>query len=366
MGKATPADPGPLPELYSRWMRELLKDRVGGEPQATCDDCAMVCPSRGSTPAVSELFFNPVSKCCTYIPELPNYLVGRVLSDSDPAMKHGRDTVRARLKAGHGVSPLGIAQPVTFELLYRNAPGLFGRANSIRCPHFIDEGGLCGVWRHRPSVCATWHCKHERGMVGKAFWKDLHQLLTSTQRALARWCVLDLPPAVLAILFPTMQGPGSGRVLDAADIDGVMNPAYYNSVWGELKGREEEFYRACARKVDALTWKDVHRIGGSEIEVLEKLLLASWKQLRSDEIPGRLRAGTVRVTAVTPETTRVLTYSELDPIDLPSELMDVLGYFDGRPTEDALAAVERDKGLTIEKDLLRQLVDFQVLVAAGS
>ena len=62
----------------------------------------------------------------------------------------------------------------------------------------------------------------------------------------------------------------------------------------------------------------------------------------------------------------MLTYSELDPIDLPSELMDVLGYFDGRPTEEALAAIEKAEGLTIEKDLLRQLVDFQVLVATNA
>lgn len=362
MGKATPADPGTLPILYSRWMRELLKDRVGGEPEATCDDCAM-CPSRGSTPGVSELHFNPVSKCCTYIPELPNYIVGRILSDPDPALTHGRDTVRARLQAGAGVTPLGIAQPVTFELLYKNAPGLFGRSQTIRCPHYIEDGGRCGVWRHRPSVCATWHCKHERGAVGKTFWRALHQLLCAVQRALARWCVMDLPPSVLSVLFPPLQSPGTGRALEAADIDGVMNPRIYAATWGDLKGREEEFYRSCARKVDALTWKDVRRIGGSELEILERLLLAAWKDLRSTDLPDRLRPGSVRVTPLSPGTTRVLSYSELDPIELPSELMDVLGYFDGRPTDDALAAIAQERGLEIERDLLRQLVDFQVLVA---
>jgi Fe-S-cluster containining protein len=344
-------------------MRELLKDRVGGEPEATCDDCAM-CPSQGATPGVSELYFNPASKCCTYIPELPNYLVGRILSDSDPALAHGRDTVRGRLQAGAGVTPLGIAQPVTFEVLYRAAPGLFGRSQTIRCPHFIEEGGRCGVWRHRPSVCATWHCKHERGAVGRAFWKALHQLLCGVQRALARWCVLDLPPSVLSVLFPPLGNPGGSRPINAADIDGIASPSYYDAAWGSLKGREEEFYRRCARKVDALTWKDVRRIGGSELELLERLLLGAWKDLRSTAVPDRLRPGSVRVTAVTPETTRVISYSDLDPLEMPSELLDTLGYFDGRSTDDALRAIVREKGLEIERDLLRQLVDFQVLVAA--
>jgi Fe-S-cluster containining protein len=342
-------------------MRELLKDRVGGEPQATCDDCAM-CPSHGSTPGVSELYFNPESKCCTYIPELPNYLVGRILSDSDPALAHGRNTVRARLQAGAGVTPLGIDQPVTFEVLYRAAPGLFGRSQTLRCPHYIEEGGRCGVWRHRPSVCATWHCKHERGMVGKVFWKALHQLLCGVQRALARWCVTELPPPVLSVLFPAHQGPGSGRPIDAADIDGIANPAVYDRAWGALKGREEEFYRGCARRVDALTWKDVRRIGGSELEILERLLLSAWKDLLSKALPDRLRPGSIRVTPVSPETSRVLSYSELDPLEVPSELLEVLGYFDGRSTDEALAAIARERGLSIERDLLRQLVDFQVLV----
>src|SRR5436190_23566607 len=96
-GKAAP-DPGPLPPLYARWMRDLLKGAVSGEPEATCDDCAM-CPSAGTAPAASTLYFNPDAKCCTYIPELPNYLVGRILSEADPALAHGRDTVRSRLRA---------------------------------------------------------------------------------------------------------------------------------------------------------------------------------------------------------------------------------------------------------------------------
>ena len=75
--------------------------------------------------------------------------------------------------------------------------------------------------------------------------------LTSTQRALARWCVADLPAIVLSVLFPPMGAPGGGRSLDATDIDGAANPAVYDASWGNLKGREEEFYRGCARRVDA-------------------------------------------------------------------------------------------------------------------
>jgi hypothetical protein len=95
---------------------------VPGEAPATCDDCAMCAPP-GTKPEVSELFFNPETKCYTDVPELPNFLVGRILGDRSPDFAGGRETVVARLRAGMGVTPLGIAQPAVFEDLHKSAPG---------------------------------------------------------------------------------------------------------------------------------------------------------------------------------------------------------------------------------------------------
>ena len=58
-----------LPPLYQRWVAEIL-DEIPAEPEATCLDCPMVSRS-GEQEGV---FFNPVTKCCTYRPNLPNYL----------------------------------------------------------------------------------------------------------------------------------------------------------------------------------------------------------------------------------------------------------------------------------------------------
>jgi hypothetical protein len=61
----------------------------------------------------------------------------------------------------------------------------------------------------------------------------------------------------------------------------------------------------------------------------------------------------------------VATYSAFDPLDLPRLLVDVLHYFDGRPTAQALARIRRDTGVNIRPDLVRRLVDFRVLVPAA-
>ena len=51
-----------------------------------------------------------------------------------------------------------------------------------------------------------------------------------------------------------------------------------------------------------------------------------------------------------------------DPLDLTPGVLEVLPYFDGRPTTEGLAAIRRELGIRVEKDLVRKLTDFQILV----
>src|SRR5262245_29498225 len=92
----------PLPPLYARWFDELLGGDIPSESRATCNDCAM-CDSEGDHQKPGSTLFNPESKCCTYLPRLPNYLVGMILADDDPAIAAGRRTVEVRVKAGLAV-----------------------------------------------------------------------------------------------------------------------------------------------------------------------------------------------------------------------------------------------------------------------
>ena len=120
----------PLPPLYAAWMDELLAGPIPRETDATCDDCAMC--ADGEEPEESGAFFSRETKCCTYIPTLPNYLVGRILSDDDQDFAKGRATLVARLRAGIAVTPLGLGQPPNFQALYGQSPeSLFGRSRTL-------------------------------------------------------------------------------------------------------------------------------------------------------------------------------------------------------------------------------------------
>ena len=105
--------PSTLPPLYAGWIDDLLDGPLPHESEATCEDCAMW-PGAGSSGA-GALAFHPETKCCTYIPSLPNFLVGRIVEDDDPAMAPGRASVEARIDARLGVTPMGIDRPAVHD-----------------------------------------------------------------------------------------------------------------------------------------------------------------------------------------------------------------------------------------------------------
>lgn len=229
---------------------------------------------------------------------------------------------------------LGLEQPPTFRLLYENtAAKSFGRSRSLRCPHYLEaEGGRCGIWKHRASVCATWFCKHARGATGMRFWQAVHQLLSSIEGALSRWCVLEL------------------------DV----------GVWEDWHGREAEFYRECARRVNGLAWDDLVAISGPDTRILARLVQAAYSALISGEIPGRLKAGPLHLVRMDGKSCRIWAHSGADPLDIPRALMDALPYFEGRTTAQALGAIETEEHLRLDPALVRRLVDFEILVQADS
>jgi hypothetical protein len=346
-------------------MSELLGGVIPAETRATCDECVMcehVAPEAEA--------FNPATKCCTYVPVLPNFLVGQVLADPDREASVGRASVEARIAKRTAVTPLGLSRGAVPELLYQfgSARG-FGRSRALRCPHYVEEGGRCGIWRHRNGVCATWFCKHVRGEVGAAFWQRTQELLSTIEEDLARWCLLELGigDTALARLFPLIEHTErpEGFRFAASELDEVCDPAAYAAMWGGWAGRESEFFRACALLVEGADFSEVLRRCGPDVRVRVALVQAAWQRLVQPQLPEKLRPGQLKVIRVDADTYRVTTYSSFDPFEMPRALFDALGHFDGRPTEDARAAVCGAGGPTLSTGLVREMVDFGVLVPAG-
>jgi hypothetical protein len=122
-----------LPALQAGWLAELAGiTSPSAEKPATCDDCAMW---RGSPAAGTKVAFSRETKCCTYPPNLANFLVGGALRPGE--RDAGRASVHARIAARVGVTPLGLDWPAPTALLATHARHEFGRSVALRCPHYV-------------------------------------------------------------------------------------------------------------------------------------------------------------------------------------------------------------------------------------
>ena len=169
--------------------------------------------------------------------------------------------------------------------------------------------------------------------------------------------------AVLARLLPrgSDRGPG-GRDLDAAALDGKVSEVSYRALWGSWLGRERELFRRAAGLVTDLRWADVSRIGGAGVDAFARVVADAHRQQSSDDVPPRLTVGAFRVVVTGRARVRVVTYSDYDPLELPRLLVDVLPYFDGRPTAEALRRIRTERDVNVQPDLVRRLVDFGILI----
>jgi hypothetical protein len=351
--------PASLPALFAGWTDDIFGGQIPNESSATCESCAMVVDDDPH----GERGFSAATKCCTFVPDLWNFLAGAVLLDDDPAMAKGRASVDARIARGVGVTPLGLRRNPAYQLVYDGAHDSFGHSKAMLCPHYLPEnGGLCGVWRHRESTCTTWFCKFTRGAVGREFWLQYQQLLRHVEESLVAWSLLELglDAKSLAHLFHPMRIRTTSKV-SARDVDDEVDPRLIDLAWGTWRGREHELYIACARLVAPLSWADVERIGGAQLAVYERLARDAYAQLTSDDVPAKPTRALVQITPRADGRVRLATYSKTDELDVPSVVMNVLPYFDGRPLDETLAAIRRAERMEVDPSLVRKLTDFGVL-----
>jgi hypothetical protein len=349
-----------LPPLYRRWAEGFLPAPIERERLATCDRCIMLDPSS----LAPEELYNPKTKCCTYTPDLPNYLAGRILADTDPAMQPARRFLEMRVAGGAGVTPISVAPtPVYVHLYDHRAPAAFGRTPILRCAFYVNDGGRCGIHQHRDGVCSTWFCKHNRAGSGRAFWTAIRNVFKVIERTLVWWAVdqSDLDAAArLAIVGMDQQV----KQLDQFQISGVASPALRQHLWGNFAGREAEFFRGCAERVEALSWPEVLAIGGGVLAYQIRIAREAQARLADPRLPERVTRGTgVIQLGPRPGTVRLRVFgaSPAEAGVMPTRAVELAAQLTNGPLAPTLARL-RAAGHDIDDDAVRTLLDYQVLV----
>ena len=374
----------PRSHLYSRWLgRAFGEHAIPTESRATCDTCAMCQPGSGFTPDAEDSDFRFVlNGCCTYYPELPNFLVGQVLAPS-PGSPVTDETgqalgvIRTRIQQRTDCTPFGIRPPTAVDEAYSDPfHNVFGSDESFRCPFQRKTDMACTIWGQRNSVCSTWFCRFEHGRFSAEAWEAVKALLRESEEALSLWCVNQLlDEDSLARLVDDAGKPRTDvlrRLSGGLEDEGVIPDSVARRVWGRWFGREEDFFRACAERVAALDWPDVRAVAGPRLEVLERLASRALGKLRPSSVPDRLRhAGTAGARfLIRPgddgQTAVHLNDVHFDVQFFDTKLLNELPVFDGvSPTPDVQAQLH-GRGVDLSGDTVRRLLDYGLLEPAGS
>jgi hypothetical protein len=270
-----------LPAVYREFLPVFFEREVNSEVLSDCEHCPMLEQNQSKNPLSLEVF-SPKTKCCTYHPNTPNYLVGRLLDSDDPAVAEGKKRLMDKLEKRVGVMPIGVHPSRKYLVLYKEGKRkAFGKAVSLRCPYYDEKRGGCTIWIARADACATYFCKSVSGIRGREFWKLVQRYLQKTQRDLSIHALKKLHVDITA----TMERLNERDGLTPWELDDYVPDEVYSALWGAWEGRETELYLESYRIISSITREDFVRIRSNDriLPMLEKareaLLTANMPQV---------------------------------------------------------------------------------------
>jgi Fe-S-cluster containining protein len=351
-----------LPQLYEQILPEFFREEIPDESLATCENCAMAAPA-GQTPLPGVQYYLSDTKCCTYFPKLPSYLVGGLLGDSDTALDEGRRRIRERIAGRIGVTPQGVAPPKKYALLLKHGEPGFGKNRLLVCPYYRKDAGTCTIWKFRDAVCSTYFCKTAAGQEGKKLWNIVKLYLLQSQDALVWYCIhqLKLP---IERLWEFLNEFATDS-LSAADLDDQPVPGeVYSTLWGDWVGREEEYYKECYRLVGELTPERFESTVGVNQKIYMELLKGCLRNVISPDLPPVLKRNPEMKSFKLPDGRYAVT-TVAGFYTIEAALYEALNLFDGVATTRQIAArVEAQYNDTLDESLLIPLYQFRMLVPA--
>jgi hypothetical protein len=345
-----------LPALYEGILPAFFHRRIPEETLATCDDCAM-CRKAGQPRLPSTTYFRPDAKCCTFFPSLPNYLVGGLLAGRGEGLAEGRRRARELIEAGEGVGPRGVGATPTYDRRYEKLSERgFGRMRGLLCPYFALDSRNCTIWPHRNSVCATYYCRHVRGIPGSGFWSALNRYLGTVEEALASYALLRLGWPADRILAAS-----AGRDRQTSPASGS---ARLRSPWDGSEKRAEAVYLRAYRIVRVLRPPELKRIGGVKLEITLRAVEECFYSMRSTSLPERMQLnGSLRVSRRGEQ--MLIEVPGHSSYALAAPIWEALARFRGHGENSRVTArLRQETGLDVSRGFLLALYRGGILTSA--
>ncbi|MEZ4271966.1 MAG: hypothetical protein R3C68_11215 [Myxococcota bacterium] len=207
--------------------------KLPDERHATCDDCYKV--------KFGE--YRNDCRCCTYFPELSNFLVGLGLKSASRQVL--TPLIERRLFLPMGLAPT----PLRYQrIIAAYAADRFGEEPWMVCPFVNPETFHCGVYAFRNSVCSTFFCTNDHGALGNEFWGNVQDLAGQVESSIAQWCMGEL--GFSHELYVQRLDSLSVDVSSMSEPDTLAwDDHVYAALWGDWCGKELVFFENCAELV---------------------------------------------------------------------------------------------------------------------
>lgn len=351
-----------VPAFYHRNLPPFFDKQIPSEVFARCGTCPMTASGRKEMEEEISRPFAPDTKCCTFIPRLPNYFAGAVIID--PETPIGRELLRKRIRERRGIFPQGIYPDKKYSLLYEfGRKNGFGKSSLLKCPYYLQGEFNCSLWKYRESICATWFCKYLGAEAGRSFWYEMRDLFKLIQEKLIGYAITKLG---LTVVPPF----GNDEQLSYEDLEELpMEGREYRNRWQHWEGREEEFYIRCFEIIDRLQVDEFNRILGPEYA--ENLKTVEEKYDRMVDLPEFLKLNpTCGFEEVVPGTYRLRLNSYIDrnetviayAFDVPVPVLD--SFREGNiKTDRILKELSEEFDIELGKDIIIALYQHGILTA---
>lgn len=329
-----------LPKIYD-FLPPFFDSEIE-ETEANCSEC--------NNPESSDYVYP--YKCCTFYPNIPNYLVGGILQSSN---KKAKEIIQKRIEERHSVNPYGIYKPKKLALIYNqaNKEQVFGKSEQLLCPYYsINNKGLCSIWKHRSNKCSTYYCRYNQGISGNEFWDTLKKYLKHIEESLSEYAVYKVFGSGNYPKIKSEYDPDNE--LSLVDIDEEMKDAEYEKVWLSYHGEEALFYKKAFHIVKELTAQKLSHILGIKGKTLLENCKHAYKGLTQPDIPEKLKFNPKCSYIYQEGTDSVEIRTPNDGFfNVNKKLFFILQLFDGERTIEECNIVAREEYLMeLEYDLI--------------
>ncbi len=306
-----------IPPLFHSLCPDIIRLELPEEIIADCQNCVL---SRSPhSPYIN-------TKCCSYHPQMSNFMCGAILSDRN--QMDGREIILEKIRLKRGVTPYGILPDADYTARKQELDGadFWSKPKELLekqlCPFYST--GACSVWKYRDHLCATYFCSSIGGASGKRLWKAVDRYLKMMQIILERHSMIRAGWPVYEI-FPDDLNAGD---IAMEDENGNVSDANYRRIWGDWVGKEEEFYLLCYkyfRETEPESFRQFAGLGG---EILESCVIEAHRHFLKNVLPDQMRLSP-DLTTEEAGPGRLVLRSDLTSYEVPVLLMPLIKGFDG-------------------------------------